>query len=238
MKTAQNPLLGSGALRKAALTSSISLLVMFVAAMVAEFAFHQGLIVQGNASLTATKIGEAAGLARIGLGCFVLVLLCDLLVTWGLYVFFKPVHPRASLVSAALRLVYSLLFGAAIFRLFLGFSLVQNGGSEAANMEAMQQFQAFDGQWAFAMIIFGIHVLVLGFLVMRSGFMPKLLSVLLFIAGCAYCADNAAKLWMPDYAQIKDGMTVVVALSGILSEVGLAVWLLLRGGKTKIATAK
>jgi len=223
--------------RKAALITSISLLIMFVAAMFAELYARQSLIVVGNAFETAKNIIVQSISFRIGLLCFLIVMICDMLVTWGLYIFLKPINKSISLLAAWFRMIYTAIFGISILNLVNGFRLINHGANIKTDPtylyeQAMLNFQSFDDGWAISFMFFGFHLMIVGYLILKSDYMPKFLGGLLIIAAIAYLGDNLSKLLMPNYAEYKTVITIFVAIPSIIGELGLAIWLLVKGGKT------
>lgn len=219
--------------RHAALIAGVFSLLMFAAAMVAEFSSRQSLIVPGDADITAQNILTHSFTFRLGLFGFVLILVCDVLVAWALYHFLEPVHKQLSLLAAWFRLVYTAMFGMALSGLVNGFRLLNSGLHTDVPQRAMEHFQSFDDGWAIAQVFFGFHLLLMGYLILRSGFIPKILGVLLLMASVAYLADNLARLLLTDYAYYKTALTICVALPSMIGELGLAIWLLMKGGKKK-----
>jgi hypothetical protein len=213
--------------RQAAWVAGFASLLMFVGAMVAELYARQRLIVPGDAAQTAQNLLTEPGAFRLGMAAYLLVLVGDLLAAWALYVFFVGVNRHLSLFAAWIRLVYTAVYAMALSKLLVGFALVQDG----AAAHAMGAFQEFELGWAVGMVFFGLHVLLLGYLAWRSGFVPKVLGGLLLLAGLAYLGDNLAKLLWVDYAAYQVIFTAIVAIPAVLGELGLGIWLLLRGGK-------
>jgi hypothetical protein len=78
---------------------------------------------------------------------------------------------------------------------------------------------AFKDGWDAALVIFGLHLLVLGRLVLRSGYVPRTLGVLLMIASTGYVVDGLGRLLSRDYHANVTGFTFV-------GEVLLMAWLL------------
>lgn len=214
--------------RKAALTAGIASLLMFVAAMLAEFMARQGLVVPDDALRTAENIRTHAGMFRLGLAGYFTVLICDVLVSWALYVFLKPVHRDLALLTAWFRLLYTALLGAAFFGLVRGYRLVIATFSKPD--EALQHFQYFDDAWSVALLFFAVHLALLAYLLLRSGYVPKIWGILLMIAALGYSIDNACKLLLTDYDDYKF-LLVFAAVPAFVGEAGFALWLLIRGGK-------
>ncbi len=224
--------------RQAALVAAVSLLIMFVAAMLAEFAARQSLIVPGDAANTAQNIVAHSLSFRMGLLGYMIVFICDALVTWALYIFFVKANQHLSMLAAAFRLLYTAISGAALVHLLTGYRLLTGahagmGQADALAEQALQSFQTFDDAWAIAMVFFGLHLLVLGYLVLKSGTMPRFIGVLLLAAAVGYVGDSLSKMLLSNYADYKAIFTMMLAIPGIIGEVGLAVWLLVKGGKEK-----
>lgn len=91
--------------RTAAIVAGTGLLIMFFAAIFANFFVIESLIVPGDAERTANNIIANESLFRFGIVSFLIVLICDVLVAWALYVFLNPVNKSLSLLAAWFRLV-------------------------------------------------------------------------------------------------------------------------------------
>jgi hypothetical protein len=227
-------------LRQAAILTGISSLIMFVAAMLAEMYMHQGLIVPDNATLTAKNILSQPIAFRIGIAAFLIVFVCDVLATWGLYIYLEPSNRALAMLMAWLRLIYTIIAAVALSNLLAGFHVLTTASyGTAFNTEQVYQqahlfFKAFDNTWAIGFIFFGLHLGVLSYLVKHSGYMPKLLAYILFVAAIAYTIDNCTKLLVVDYSIYKAPLTVMVAIPSILGELGLALWLLIKGTKISV----
>jgi len=228
--------------RKAALVAGFGLLIMFFAAIFANFFVIEGLIVPGDAQTTVHNIMANESLFRFGIVSFLIVLICDVLVAWALYVFLKPTNKSLSMLAAWFRLVYTTIFGAALFGLVMVLRLV-SGADLLTAFEPNQLYaqvtlflNAFDYGWLFALVFFGIHLIVLGYLVFKSGHAPKILGVLLVIAGLGYLVDSFAQFLLPNYADYESIFLLIVALPGTISELSFCFWLLFKGGKHQSLT--
>ena len=225
---------------QAAKVAGIALLAMAVAAMVGEMAFRQRFIIPNDAAKTALNLAENGLMARFGLFSYFLILVCDVLTAWALYVFFQPVNQPLSRLAAWIRMLYAALFAAALYPLFHGFIMLQGSNDTFWSTEQIQnlallEFNSFEPAWAMALAIFGLHVVALGRLAWQSGRIPKWLAITLFIAGIVYVVDNLGKLLVPDYAVNFGAVTAMGAIPAIVGEVGLAIWLLVKGMKVGVA---
>jgi hypothetical protein len=93
-------------------------LAVFVVTTPANSFALQQVLVAGNAAATARNITASTSLFRLGIAGWIVVLMCDTLVAWALYLFFKPVHYGVALLAAVMRLLYVAIFAAGLLNLF------------------------------------------------------------------------------------------------------------------------
>lgn len=223
--------------RQYARMASWASLVMFVAAMVAEFYGRQRLIVVGDRDLTAHNMLANGASFRVGLFCFLVVMICDAIVAWAFASFFKRVHPGLAQLSGWLRLLYTAMFGVLLLCLVMGYKVIVSANAlpaAAAQQQgdfAMQLFEAFEYGWSISFLFFGMHLLCIGYLILKSGFVPKWIGFVLLLAGSTYLLNNMAQLILPNYEDYKAGLTAAFAIPSIVGELGIAIWLLFWGGK-------
>lgn len=221
--------------RKIALIAGFSILVMAVIAGFAySFAF-KNIYVLNDANATLSNLNDSKPLFRIMIFSYVVILILDVIVAWALYVFFREDSEALSLLSSWFRLIYAAVLGASLSGLSsvlpLSKVIFQN---ESA---VMGGFQTFLDVWSLGLIIFGCHLFVLGLIVVRSGFVPKILGILILFASVCYIVTNIFNQVVPNYGQYKDIVEMILGLPMAIGELGLAIWLLLKGGKKKLKTA-
>ena len=83
---------------------------------------------------------------------------------------------------------------------------------------------AFRSGWDIALVFFGLHLLVLGYLVFTSGYSPKWLGIFVIVAGLGYLVDSFGKILLPSY-------NLTIASFTFVGEVLLMIWLLWKGIK-------
>lgn len=222
-------------LKKIALTAGVGYLVIFITGIYANFMVLENLVVAGDAAATVQRIEGNLPSFRLGLLSFILMVAFDVVLAWALYVFFEPVNKAISQLAAWLRLVNATIFGVALYHLF---SVLQMTGSpdfagmfEAGQLQAqvMLSLGAFNYTWLLGLVFFGVHLLFLGYLIFKSGEVPKVLGILLIIAGVGYLVDSFANFMLPNYADYKDVFALLVILPGVIGELSFTIWLLWRG---------
>ena len=212
---------------RAALIAGLGLLLMSIAAILADLVVLQELFVPGDPRGTAMNLMAAEPRFRAAVGGIVVVLVLDIVVAWALYLFLERVHASLSLLAAWLRIVYAAVLGIAISAL-IGITVLAGDGAASSEIEPGQLdlyrgllFEAYYAVWGFGYIIFGAHLLLLGILASRSDYVPRLFAVLLPLAGVGYIAEYAGRLLSPQF-------DVPLSLTG-WGEVIFMFWLLWTG---------
>lgn len=227
--------------RQAARIAGYGYLAIFVLAIFANFVVLERLIQPGDAAATASNITGSEGLFRLGLVGFLVIFALDVAIAWALYVFFRPVHRDLSLLTAWFRLVYTTLLGVAVIFLFLVLQLLSSADYLTALATGQRDatlllfLEGFNYAWLIGLAVFGIHLALLGSLVLRSGSIPKLLGVLLVLAGAGYVIDTLAHALLASYDDYATLFLLVAAVPSLIGEGALAIWLLLRGGRQQAA---
>lgn len=213
--------------RNASLTAGIALLLMSVVAIFGKVVVVDGLMTEGDAATTAADITASAGMFRLGIVSLIVVIALDVVVAWALYRVFSPVNASLSMLAAIMRLVYSAVFMVAIGELLGVIRLLSDEGSRAVlgtdqvQVLAMQGMTSFYDIWYVSQFLFGLHLLLLGYLAYRSGYIPRVLGALLVIAGLGYAADSFG-------AVLSQSSWTDISAFTFLGEFLLALWLVIR----------
>jgi hypothetical protein len=197
------------------------------------------LIVPGDANTTANHIMASEGLFRLGIASDSVVLLIEIVLTVLLYVLLKPVSKTLSLVAAFARLAMTVIQGINLLNYFIVLLLLSGAGY--LTVFAPDQLHAlvllFLNAHEYVVLVwglfFGLHLFVLGYLVYKSGYIPKLLGILLVIASFCYLTQSFGNILLPKYEEI-------YATIGFLSiiEIAFPLWLLIRGVKDQPRNAR
>ena len=215
-------------IRNASLTAGVAILLMSVLAGFGTFGAVQGLVTEGNAAQTAKDITGSDGLFRLGIVSLFLVVALDVVVAWALYRVFSPVSRSISMLAACFRLVYAGVLLVAVGQLPAVLHLLGNDAylsvfsAEQLHAQALSGIGTFNDVWAAGLVLFGLHLLVIGYLAYRSGYVPRFLAVLLAIAGLGYVVDSFG-------AVLSRGSWTDVSSFTFIGEFLLALWLLIWG---------
>jgi len=213
--------------RNASLTAGIALLLMSVVAIFGNVMVVDGLTTQGDAAATAADITASAAMFRLGIVSLIVVIALDVVIAWALYRVFSPVNASLSMLTAIMRLVYSAVFMVAIGELVGVIRLLSDEGTRAVlgaeqvQIQAMQGITSFNDIWYVGQFLFGLHLLLLGYLAYRSGYIPRVLGALVVISGLGYAADSFG-------AVLSESPWTDITAFTFLGEFLLALWLVIR----------
>jgi len=223
--------------RQAAICAGLAYAILNVLALFANFFVLTRLTVPDDAAATVRNITGSELLFRGGIAAFVVVLVLDVVVAWGLYVLFQRTSRELSLFAAWFRLVYVAISMAALLHLLLAVRLADAAGSTTAlekgqrDAQVMLSLDAYAYGWRIALVVFGVHLLLLGFVMAMSADAPRLLGGLVALAGLGYVAMMLAGVLMPDFEERKGLFLLLLAVVAVPAEFGLAIWLLWKGGR-------
>jgi hypothetical protein len=224
-----NNLIADISLRKAAKIAGFARIISMIPAIFANFFVLPRLIVPGEAATTANNIIANELLFRMSICSWTIVFILDLVMAWALYVLLKPVNRSLSLLAAWLSLIHVAIAGCALFNHFSVLHLLSGADYltvfEAGQLHAqvMSFLNGFDYGFLIGMVFFSLHLLVLGYLILKSGYIPKILGVLLIIASLGYLIDSFGMFLSPNFPQI--------GLFTFIGELIFAIWLLWKGAK-------
>ena len=187
------------------------------------------MLVPGDAAATADNIAQSPALFNGSIGAWVLIVVVDVAVSVTLYLLLAPVSRGHSLLAAAFRLVYSAALGALLVHLFLAHRLLTSTRGvdrQAADLQALAALETFSSGFLVALVFFGAHLVLLGTLLYRSRYVPRIFGPLLVAAGLGYVADSLASLMVDGYGGV---VAAILLTPAVVGEIGLTIWFLLKG---------
>ena len=227
--------------RKTALIAATGYLVVFVLGLFTNFFIFGKIIVPGDATKTATNVIAHQLLFRLGIAAWVIVLVFDSIVAWALYIFLKPVNHNLALLCAWFRLMYVAIFAASLVNLFSVLQLLTPADFRSpfsffqAPSQVMLFLNAYNYGFLTGIVFFAIHVLLLGYLILKSDHIPNFLGIFLFIAAGCYLLNSFGNIVSAGYAKNQTLFLSIVAIPAIAAELSFTVWLLMKGGSTRPA---
>ena len=174
------------------------------------------------------ETAENFQLFQIVLLGILLTIILDFTVSFTLYKFFKNDNQAISLTSALLRVVYTLIFTIAAFSLISSLQIWST-----ASKTVIANFERFQLIWTSGLIIFGVHLLFVGFLMKIHKKIHLILWITTIIAGLSYFIINFLKVVTPALEELTNSLEMILMLPMIVGELGLAIWLIVKGGRCR-----
>ena len=196
-------------------------------------AFVRGtLVVSGDATATANAIAASESLWRVGIAGDLLMHVLDLPMILLLYILLRPVSETLALLATFLNLIQTAVLVANKLNLLAPILLLGNaGGLDAFSPEQLHALsylaiKAHGYGFGIGLIFFGFACLCRGYLIFKSGYFPRILGVLMALAGLSYLSNSLALLLAPALASALFPAVLVPAFVGELS---FALWLTFKG---------
>jgi len=212
--------------------AGILYLVITVAAIFAHMVIPGQLLVPGDAAATAVNITNSESLFRFGLvGLELVVLLSEIVLSVVLYVLLKPVNKTLSLIAAVSRLAMTTIHGLNllnyyfVLQLLIGADFLTAFSPEQVNALVTLFLDAHSIGFTIGIAFLVPHVLILGYLIVQSGYFPKVLGFLFIAAGIGYLFDAIGLLLVPSYTTTPGLIAMVIAAA----EIAFPIWLLVKG---------
>lgn len=204
-------------------------LLVIVNGLLGEVAIRGPLVVWGDAGATAQRILASQFLWRVGVAAQLLLLVCAVGMTFLWYLLLRPVNHNLTLlamffgvVSLAMDSVGALHLHAALPPLTsTALSVLDPQQRHAmAYLAIVAHAQAF----GIALIFFGVQCVIVGHLIRRSGYFPKVIGTLLQIAGLCYLVNSFSQVLFPSLP-----LFPFILIPSLIGESACCLWLLTKG---------
>lgn len=212
----------------AALLAGIGLLLMVLAAPFAQLFVFPQLLVPGDAAQTASNLTQNRGLFLAGILTWLVNYAADVLVGWALFYFLAPASRPVSMLAFAFCLIYTAVALGGVFHYVEAFRLLDSPesaaalGTEGLHAQVYLLLNAYQYDWGFALVVFGVVLLLRAWLVVRAEHVPSVFGVLLAVAGFAYIVTELGRYVAP-------GVNLDFLVVAGLAEPVFMVWLLVKG---------
>jgi len=190
-------------------------------------------IVASDGATSSANLLANQGLFKLGVLADSAVILFELAITAILFHMFKAVGPKVAMTALISRAGMITVMGINLLLWVMPYILlIRTTGWEAAQLHAMVQFclEAHAMGVFVWQLFFGVHLLALGWLILKSDKVPHLLGRGLFIGAFGYLIQGIAKLTFIDVAAINYTFIALLVIVTV-SEVSFGLWLLIRGGR-------
>ncbi|MEP6712247.1 MAG: DUF4386 domain-containing protein, partial [Ferruginibacter sp.] len=199
------------------------------------------LIVWDSAATTFKNIVAHETLFRLGILSGLICYTAFLLLPIVLYKLLKPINKIYALLMVAFALVSVPISFINMGNKFSVLTLITKAeylkGLEVDKLQEQVLFQlySYSNGNQIASIFWGLWLLPFGYLVFKSGFLPKILGILLMFGCFGYLIDFTGDFLFPGYG--KTIISTFITKPGSIGEIGICLWLLIVGVKENRQTA-
>ena len=219
--------------KKTARIAGFLYLAHFVTFFLADNGVHSTAVGSIDVAETAHNIMAYERLFRIGFMSYLLTALFFFLAAWALYVLLKPVNKYLALLFVLLNLggvaiwSISLLCEFAALLLMSDVDYLQVFQTDQLQALAMLSLNLYQIGFMISQIILNLWLFPLGYLVFKSGFLPRILGILLIIDCFAMLTWFFQFFFFPGY----EAISTLCLTEGFIAEGSLCLWLLIKGVK-------
>jgi len=190
---------------KAAMVVGIAFITSVIIVSLIDDVLLANFVVPGDTAALSKDIEANRTLFVFAVIGYLLVLSLDSIIGLALYVVLKPANTIFALLTAVLRLLYVCILVSGL--LALVFQFIDVYGYASIKL--------------FGYVFFALHIFILGYSVFRSGYIPKIIGILLIISSFAYIA------FFVDL-DLSELLQVFIMLTMAIAELSLSIWLLVK----------
>jgi len=226
--------------RKTARLAGLLYLLLALIAPIGLMYVPDTLFVAGDAAATADRVRASQLLLRIGIGSELIHQTIGIFLVLVLYQLFKAVNEKLAVAMVILSLIPVPIVFLNVLNEVATLILVSGAGYLSAfdkrQLDALTFlfFRLHSQGIIVAAIFWGLWLFPFGVLVIRSRFIPRVLGVLLMIAGAAYLISSFTFLVLPAYGRVVGQFAMILEVA----EVPIIFWLLIWGAKEQPAGAR
>ena len=210
-------------------------LVVIICAGFSQGVVRESVYVAGDAAVTAQNILSNTALFRWGLVTDLIAFTTDVAISILLYMLLKQINKPIALMMASFRLIaHPGVATANLLNHFAALKVLESPGLAdqftAAQLAEFSQYfmEAHHLGYILAGVTFGVHCLLLGYLLIKASESPQLLGILMVAACVGYLTESFGFILYPEYKTV---FAWIVGLSAAVGEVSLCLWLVVKGAR-------
>jgi hypothetical protein len=215
----------------------LAYLIIIAAGVMGEIFIRSKIIVPGNALATTNNISASPLLWRIGIFGDLVMHVFDLVVGIVYYTLLKRVNKELALLSLLFGLIQTAVLVANKLNLMMPLFLLDNDSYLRAfdqhQLQALSylSIKAHEYGFGIGLIFFGFECLIDGYLIFRSEFLPRILGVMIFIAGLCYLTNSFLLIFSPRLEGLL--FPVILGPLAFIAEFSMCLWLIIKGVNMK-----
>jgi len=219
-------------INKLARVAGFLYLIIIFAGGFAEAFVREGLTVSGNAAATAQNILASEQMYRFGFVADLVVLIAGTILSLIFYILFKPVNRHLSLLALIFSILASAVMALNLVNQLAPLVLLHSPSYlKAFSIEQLQTLSLFflklqSQGYGISLLFFAFYFPIIGYLVYKSGFLPRILGVIYTLAGIGYLINSLAMFLTP---QLTVYLFPYVLLPAFIGESFMSLYLIIKG---------
>lgn len=207
----------------------ILIFVSLVAGGIGEYVIPTRLIAFGDPTGTTQAIVASSGLFRLGFAAYLVEAVCDVSLTFVLYVLLRPVDPPIALLAVFFRLMGTMLFALTQLFYFVALIILSGGSylaafsSEQLQSLAMLALRVYASSGIFS-TFYGLGAIVVGWLIVRSGYLPRFVGLAFAASGALFVVQCFTLILTPSIS-----IAPLMVPAAAAAALALGGWSLVRG---------
>jgi hypothetical protein len=184
----------------------------------------------GDAAITAANVATHAGLVRASVVSDLVAVLAGLATAMALYRLLKPVHANAARMMVGFLAIAAAMMTLNLTHQYQALQVSDAGafGGQGSDALVLLMLDLHHYGYLLTQVFFGLWLLPMGYLVYRSGMIPRVIGVLLAVGCIGYLVDTFARLSAPD---VGAALSPYVIAPAAVAELSMVLWLLVKGVK-------
>jgi uncharacterized protein DUF4386 len=218
--------------RLRARTAGLLYLLITIAAPFGELFVRAKLVVRNDAGATAMNILANESLYRLGGVADLIAFAADVALALLFYNLLKPASRSVSMLAAFFRLMHAAVVSVATLAYFVPLLLLGRAphlsafSAEQLQGLALTALRVHGQGYNVGLFFFGIHCLLVGWLIFRSRFLPRVLGPLMALAGGCYLINSFATFLAPAF---KAQIYPLILMPAGVAELAFMFWLIFAG---------
>jgi hypothetical protein len=219
-------------INRTARIGGILYLVIILAGMFSVMFVREKLVAGGDPAATARNIIAHELLWRAGIAADLLMHICDIPLMLIIFILLRPVNKHLALLVVLFNILQTSVLVTNKLNLIAALSPLSSGGYLKAfdpnqlYTQAYLSIKLHDIGFGVGLIFFAFVCLIEGYLIFRSGYLPKLIGIMMQIAGLCYLVNSFALILAPACA---NKLFPAIMIPCFIAEAGFCLWLIIKG---------
>jgi hypothetical protein len=207
-------------------------LVIIALGIFGEAFVRNRIVVSGDPAATGANITAMESLWRLGIASEFLALIFTIALAMIYFFLLRPVSKELNLLSTFFRLTSIAVQAVAVLNLVAALFPLVNAASlkaftpEQLNAQASLAIKSHSYGYSLALLLIGCTFLIHGYLIFKSGYLPRVLGILIQVAGLGYLTNGFVLILYP---MVANQVFLAIIIPVFVGETSLSLWLLIKG---------